>query len=79
MSGPARVLGVSPSKGLPAFVESDDVYLVHMLDKTKTILCDSIPDCSMVPNSLAEWRARDPCPAPLHLETPATYYTHQVL
>ena len=46
MSGPARVLGVSPSKALPAFVESDDAYLVHMLDKTKTILCDFIPDGS---------------------------------
>lgn len=28
---------MSASKTLPAFVESDDVYPVHMLDKSKTL------------------------------------------
>lgn len=32
-----RLLGASPTRRLPAPIENDDVYPVHMLDDTKTL------------------------------------------
>jgi hypothetical protein len=32
-----RLLGASPPRQLPARVEGDDIYPVHMLDDTKTL------------------------------------------